>query len=215
MGGKQMITVPAFQFDEVTHTYMESGVIRPSVTQCLKSEGFINFDGIPAQILERKRLLGTLVHQAAELWDRGEDLQEYNITAEVYDYLQGYVNFLGDSDFEITEIENGCIGDTRGMRYGMKPDRKGIWRGKKHVIELKCGASESPVWGLQLAGYDPEQECERAALQLGPSFKRGYKLFPYKEKSDYHVWEGTLANSIWKINKRIFVAENVPERVAA
>jgi len=213
---------PSLQFDEAMHTYSEGGIIRPSVTQCLKSENFINFDGIPAHILERKKRLGTLVHQATQLWDEGVSLEQFDIPLEVYDYLEGYVNFREDCDFSPQVIERRSIGDCCGMRFGMCPDRIGNINGELHVLELKCGASEHPAWGLQCAAYDmgngngkPIPTMKRVALQLGPKFKRGYKLHPYDDRSDYMVWLNCLANTIWKMNHTVYSPEPIEERIAA
>lgn len=223
-----MTTAPAisrFTFDDATHTYTdEIGVVIPSVTQCLKAENFINFDAVPFNILERKRRLGTLVHQAAQMWDEGDELDAFDIPAIVFEYLDGYVNFCEDTDFTPTLIETRKIGSVYGMRYGMCPDRDGILNGEPHVLELKCGASEHAAWGLQLAAYDiglensalpPRARRKRVALQLGPQFKRGYDLHPYEDPADYQIWLNCLANTLWKQNKRKLHLEDIPEREAA
>lgn len=212
-----------FIFDEAQHTYTEDGVIRLSVTQVLKAEGFFAWlDKVPAHILERKRRLGALTHQATQLYDEGKDLGEYEIPSEVFnDYLQGYFNFCSDCDFAPELIEYRQIAEVYGMRYGMTVDRRGLIHGKRHVIELKCGAAESPVWGLQLAGYDlglvPIEQRERdprVAVQLGPQFNRGYKLHPYDDAADLRVWMNSLSNTIWKLNNGLYDFEVVPERFA-
>ncbi len=208
-------------FDQATHTYLEGSIIRPSVTQVLRAEGFLNWlDEIPAHILERKRRLGTLVHQASALLDEGKDLSEYNIPAEVFEWLVGYQNFKNDSYFAPSVIEQRMVGDIMGMRYGMTPDRIGMLDGEEHILELKTGAAEDPVWGLQLAGYDmgakPFNErprFKRAALQIGPQFRRGYKLHPYDDPADYQVWMNSLGNTIWKQNHKMFNAVAIPERL--
>lgn len=216
--------IPNFTFDPESHTYREGELIRLSVTQVLKAEGFFNWlDKIPAHILERKRRLGVLVHQATQLWDEGVDLSEYDIPTEVYDdYLQGYLNFCDDCNFTPELIEHATIGDVYGMRYGMTVDRVGLIHGKRHKVEIKCGASESPVWGLQLAGYDlglvpieVRLRDLRAGLQLGPQFKRKYKLHPYEDPADYQIWVNSLSNTIWKLNKGEYTVEAVEERIAA
>lgn len=214
-----------FVFDAASHTYHDcKGLLLPSVTQVLKAEGFINFDGIPHHILERKRQLGTLVHQATQLLDQGEELAQFVIPSEVLEYVDGYINFKNDCLFEPDPefIEHRMIGELFRMRYGMTLDRRGNINGIRHIIELKCGASEHPAWGLQLAGYDTGVNAThgrafdaRAAVQLGPQFPRGYKIHPYEESSDYQVWMNSLANTIWKMNHRLYSPEPVPERLAA
>jgi len=216
-----MSTAASFTFDPELHAYAENGVPRLSVTQVLKAEGFFAWlDKVPPQTLERKRRLGILTHQATQLMDEGENLDDYEIPAEVRnDYLQGYLNFCEDCEFVPELIEHRQIAEVYGMRYGMTVDRRGTLHGKRHLVELKCGASESPVWGVQLAGYDlglvdiqERSRDPRVAVQLGPQFKRGYKLHPYPDPADYQIWLNSLANVIWKQNNGLYEFETVPER---
>lgn len=212
-----------FTFDEAQHTYTEDGKVRLSVTQVLKAEGFFAWlDRVPPQVLERKRRLGILTHQATQLYDQGEDLGNYEIPTEVFnDYLEGYFNFCSDCDFVADLIEHRKIADVYGMRYGMTVDRRGELHGVRHVVELKCGACESPVWGIQLAAYvlglsdvRGDSRIPRVAVQLGPKFNRGYKLHPYNDPADYQIWMNSLANVIWKQNNGLYELEAVPERFA-
>jgi hypothetical protein len=209
----------AFTFDPEAHCYRdERGLIVPSVTQCLKSVGLVSFDGVNPQVLERKRQLGTLVHKVTELYDKGESLSDFEIPEQVWEYVQGYINFRGDCDFSPIIIETRMLGELHTMRFGMQPDRVGDINGVPHILELKCGAQEHPAWGVQLAGYGtgmygPRPSLSRAALQLGPQFPRGYKLHPYDDPTDYQTWTCALALTIWQHNKKLFVLEDVPERL--
>ena len=211
---------PVFTFDDASHTYRdEHGIVVPSVTQVLRSEGFINFDGIPYAILERKRRLGKLVHLATEEWDRGGDLEEYEIPDAAWPYLEGYFHFINDTKFQPDLIEERMLAIVNGMRFGMTSDREGILFGDPAVLELKTSADEHPAWGLQLALYDmgrvgkPGRHKARYGLQLGPKLPRNYKLFPYEEAGDYTVALNALANDIWKRNKRLASYEPIPERL--
>lgn len=217
-----MATATQFSFTEATHIYADvNGIMRPSVSQIIKSEGLISFAGISPSVLERKRQLGSLVHKVTELYDQGEDLNNYEIPEEVWPYFDGWVNFRNDCGFEPRFIEQQMLAQVHGMWYGMKLDSEGPIDGEPHIIEKKCGASEHPAWGVQLAGYAmgkyPTEKVKpaRAAVQLGTQFPRNYKVFPYREDSDYTVWMNSLANTLWKINKRLFSFENEPERMIA
>ena len=220
-----MATATQFTFTPETHIYADAnGIMRPSVSQVIKGEGLISFAGISPSVLERKRQLGTLVHKVTELYDQGEDLNEYEIPNEVWPYVEGYLNFRNDCQFDPRLIEHRVLAQVHGMWYGMCLDRRGQIDGVDHVIELKCGASEHPAWGVQLAAYcmgldlgstNKLKYPERAAVQLGPQFPRGYKTHPYTEQSDYTEWVNCLSSSIWKINKRLFSFENEPERMIA
>lgn len=209
-----------FTFDETRHEYRdEQGLVVPSSTQIIKSAGLISFAGINPAVLQHKQQLGTLVHKVAELYDQGEELVDFEIPEEVWPYVEGYINFRFDCEFTPTLIEEGMLGETHKMRWGMRPDRVGLIRGVPHVIELKCGAAHHPAWGVQLASYELGLRCgsqllARAAVQLGPQFARNYKLRPYDEQSDYTVFVNSLANTIWKQNKGIYHTEDVPERLA-
>lgn len=223
-----MATATAFTFDAGLHLYKDAnGVARPSVSQVIKAEGLISFAGINPSVLERKRRLGTLVHKVTELYDQGEDLNQYDIPEEVWPYFEGWVNFRNDCGYEPRFSEQQMLASIHGMYYGMTLDSEGPIDGENTIIEKKCGASEHPAWGIQLAGYamgkyaagQPTRGCDtypaRAAVQLGPQFPRNYKRHPYREKSDYTVWMNSLVNTIWKINKNIPVFDNEPERMVA
>lgn len=208
-----------FTFDELLHQYRdEAGCLILSTTQVIKAAGLISFDGIPFRILEHKRILGSLVHKAAQLIDEGEDLNQFDIPEECLPYLDGYVAFRNDCGFLPEIIEQRMLGEIHGMRWGMTPDRTGDIDGVKHVIELKCGASSHPAWAIQLASYDIglsgsiRPRLARAAVQLGPQFPRGYKVHPYEDPADYTVWMNSLANATWLQNKGIYQSEDIEER---
>lgn len=210
-----------FTFDEAAHVYKDiNGLIVPSVTQCLKAVGLISFEGINPAILERKRQLGTLVHKVTELYDKGENLDDYEIPEPVLEYVDGYITFRRDTGFTPTIVEARSISEVHGMWFGLQPDRVGELNGVPHILELKCTAQPHPVHGVQLAGYatglfGPKPTMPRAALQLGPQFPRGYKLRPYDDPADYRTWISALALTCWQQNNKLFVAEDIPERDAA
>lgn len=218
---------PVFSFDEARHLYRDAAsIMRPSVSQILKAEGLISFDGINPAVLEHKRRLGTLVHKVTALYDQGEDLTQYEIPDEVWPYFDGWLNFRNDCKFTPRLIERQALVQVHGMWYGMKLDNEGPINGEDNIIEKKCGSSRHPAWGVQLAGYDlGEAFLEkrlmpiirpsrgRTVVQLGPQFARKYKTHPYTELSDYTVFVGSLANACWKINKNIPIFDNIPERI--
>jgi len=64
-----------FTFDAATHTYTAGGVRVPSVTQVLKLLPLgPDFSRVDPDVLERKRQLGNLVHDACAILDEGDDL---------------------------------------------------------------------------------------------------------------------------------------------
>lgn len=207
-----------WSFDESSHCYMYGGVLVPSVTQALKAAGLISFEGIPFRVLEHKKNLGSLVHKATELFDNGEDLSDFEIPQECGPYVEGWANFRSDCGFQPELVEHQQIGEMHGMRYGMKLDALGDIYGVPHIIEKKCGSSESPVWGIQMVAYAvgiKRPAIARAAVQLGPQFPRKYKVFEYTDKSDVQVWASALALTLWMQNNRIGALEDIPERLIA
>lgn len=221
-----MITAAAagFTFDEKKHEYRDDfGSLIASVTQVLRAEGFLSFlDKIDPRILERKRQLGKLVHEATALLDQGEDLSGYDVPDEVLEYVEGYGHFLEDTGFAPDLIEHRQIGEALGMGFGMTVDRRGLLNGETHVLEIKCVATMHPACGLQLAGYEmglkPFKERprdRRVGLQLGPQLPRGYKLYPYDDPADYQIWMNSLANMIWKQNRNLYEPEAIEERLVA
>lgn len=211
------MSAATFTFDEASHLYRDdAGAVVLSTTQVLKSAGMISFDGVPPSILEHKRQLGSLVHKVTEMWERGENLAEYDIPDEVWPYFQGYVAFRNDCNFAPELIEHQTLAELHGMKWGMTLDRMGTIDGVPHVIELKCGAKH-PAHGVQLASYDTglngREKYARASVQLGPDFPRGYKVHIWEDSSDYQVWIAALAVSLWKHNNKTLTVEDVPERL--
>ena len=206
-------------FDEAAHRYVLDGLTLPSVTQVLKGAGLISFDGIPWATLERKRQLGTLVHKVTEIFDRGEDLSEYDIPDEVMQYVEGYANFRNDCSFFPERIEHRMMGEISGMKFGGTLDRAGEINGAPHIIELKTCYTKSPVWGVQMFGYawalagEKWNRYHRAAVQLSPAVTRGYRIHSYDDPTDSQVFQSALALVTWKQNKGLVVTEDVPERL--
>lgn len=213
------LTQPSFTFDEAAHLYRDgNGVVIPSTTQVLKSAGLISFDHVNHSVLEYKRQLGTVVHQLTEMWENGANLDEFEIPTEVWPYFEGYRKFVEDCQFKTELVEHRQLAKCHGMRWGMCADRMGLINGIPHVVELKCGAAH-PAHGVQLASYDMgfnngKPTFQRASVQLGPEFPRGYKLFPWDDPADYQVWMAALACTIWKLNRKLAI-EAVDERLVA
>jgi hypothetical protein len=202
-------------------------VIRPSVSQVIKAEGLVSFDGINPAVLQRKAQLGTLVHKVTELYDAGEDLTQYEIPDEVWPYFEGWLNFENDCNFKPRLTEHGALVQVNQMWYGMRLDCEGDINGEANIVEKKCGASEHPAWGIQLCGYDLGLAYMEGSLttirpyrgrtvcQMGPKFPRNYKTWPYRDPVDYFAWVNSLFNTIWKINHNLPVFDNIDERIAA
>lgn len=200
-----------FKFDPQTHTYFDNGVPTISVTQVIASVGLVSFEGISAFVLERKRQLGVLVHQACHFIDE-DDLDLSSLPQQVTDYVAGYIKFREDTGFVPELNEHRMIGTVSGMKYGMTVDKVGPIHGEPHVIELKCGADEHPAWGVQLAAYamglpkptSTYRERKRAVVQLMPDGT--YKVHNYTDPADAQIFIASLAIANWKWNKGLAIS---------
>lgn len=168
-------------YDEEKHIYRHpvTNVIAPSVTQILRREGLVNYNGVPKAMLEHKADLGTEAHKVTAMVDRGEDLAEYEIDERVLAYADQYAELKRLLAWRPTIIENGRIGHgiakVNGMFVGFQSDRIGMLADREAVVEIKCTTTVEPHMGCQLAFYD---------LCLGgPRRKRVvFQLFPDKFK---------------------------------
>ena len=62
---------PTIQFDAAAHRYaIEQKLVPVHVTGILESFGFINYSGVPRYTLERKQLIGDLVHRITSYIDQ-------------------------------------------------------------------------------------------------------------------------------------------------
>jgi hypothetical protein len=76
----------------------------PSVTTILSSVGLPDLSMVPAELLEWKAGLGTAVHKATELEDKGV-IDQYELDLATVPYLEAYRRFKEESGFVPTAIE--------------------------------------------------------------------------------------------------------------
>jgi hypothetical protein len=198
-----------FTFDPETHCYrMLGGQVVPSVTQALGAAGLIDFSMVDQEVLERKALLGKLVHQACHFYDEN-DLPE-ELPEEVAERLEGYKKFRAESGYRPERNEVRMIGMVHGIRYGMQFDSVGLLNGLPTLVDLKTGAQESPAWGVQLAGYSlglskplHTGAYQRVVAHLKPGGR--YKAHTYKDPGDAYIFIAALAIATWKQNHGIGV----------
>jgi hypothetical protein len=107
-------------FEEENHLYKLNGTGLVSVTQVLQKAGIIDFSKVPPQILEAARKFGTAAHKACELFDKGT-LDERSLDHNLWPYLDGWVAFKKEYNFEFLAIEQP-IGSTI-YRVAGTPDR--------------------------------------------------------------------------------------------
>lgn len=190
--------MPMLKFDEATHTYTLDGKVLPSVTTILRP--LQDFSGIPAEVLERKRQIGTAVHKAIEL-DLEEALDESSLSEAVRPYFAAWLRFK--AEFQLIPLwaetqvyaQAGYAG-TVDLICGRGTQR---W-----VIDYKTSAQVGPVAALQTAAY-AHAAHERGLVNHGP--KRAalhlredgtYRLIEHKDRGDLQTFLALLTIFNWR-----------------
>lgn len=182
-------------FDEVEHVYRFNGVRVPSVTQVLQP--LANFEGIPPEVLERKRSLGQRVHAATQFFDE-DDLDESSIEADVAPYLESYLQFMRHTGAKVVANEQRVFDPV--LRYAGTLDRVMLINGEKVLFDLKTSFALPMSVGAQTAGYlralrDPKV-TRRAALRLRDDGT--FRLDLLTDADDMSVFLACLALHNWK-----------------
>jgi CRISPR/Cas system-associated exonuclease Cas4 (RecB family) len=172
------------------------------VTEILRSEGFIDFSMVPAEIMERAQIFGTALHKATELWDKN-DLDITTLSAPLIPYLEAWRKFI--KDFNITikpdEIERHLTSKKLGFQG--TPDRFTVINGKITIVDLKSSTSMYPATEIQTAAYQILVE-ENTGLKVSQRWgvqlteKGTYKIEPYKDPTDRSVFLSALNIYNWK-----------------
>ena len=140
-------------FDPETHRYTVNGEAWPSVTQLLSEFKLVDFSMVPAERLEYKRVLGTRVHAATVLLDKGElDEDHFNESfPECVPYLNAYRKFREIESFEPVHKEQRYF--SKKWKFAGTPDEFGIINGDNYIIDYKCCFQVYPAVSTQLQGY--------------------------------------------------------------
>lgn len=176
-------------FDPATHIYKVNGEVWPSVTQILKDMGFIDDRWFNEYARER----GSLAHLIIK-WDCQGVLDEDTVDPILRPYLDAWRLFVDDTGFVSGSVETPLYDPIR--RFAGTPDNVGELYEVPAEIDYKTGAI-SPVTGLQLAGYEllTGKRLKRYGLQLMNTGK--YKLTPFRDRNDRHVFLSALACWWW------------------
>lgn len=194
---------PEIQFDAALHQYsVDNNLVPVHVTGILEQYGLIDYSGVPRFTLERKQLIGDLVHRITAYHDLDglsidlalgmvlDEEEEQCLTFEVSrddvsPYCLAHLRFLKESGFTSIPgmIERRHVATVNGMRYGMTVDDAGYLNKLPTILDKKCTHGKEKSWGVQLAGYalglpKPVQvvRWERANLWLKPDAT--YSILP-------------------------------------
>ena len=187
-------------FDEAMHRYTSPAGLRlPSVTECLKEGGFVDYTFCTALARER----GSAAHEAIHFDVEGE-LDEASVDPIVAPYVEAARVARRELEVEPIMAEAVVYSDLYG--YAGKLDLLCYLRGKRRlaIVDWKTGDAP-PAVGLQLAGYagawhemTGEPVIERLAIRLTPGLSVPYKVVQYLDRGDLAVFRGAAAGLNWK-----------------
>ncbi len=194
-------------FDPGEHVYTADGVVVPSVTQVLTSVGKRpDLSRVDPEVLEAKRALGTLVHEACMVIAAGDDL-DWEALGLGEPYARAFKKFLVDTRMKVEHMEWHTVCEVDGIRYGMKLDIAGLLHGRPAVGEIKTTASVEKWWRLQTAAYKlglelsfprplvPPFEYERFVVHLKKT--ASYALISHDNPDDVDAWRSALKLAVW------------------
>jgi hypothetical protein len=178
-------------FDAGTHVYRYGGRVVPSVTQVLSILSANEFTFVDAERLAAARQLGTHVHAAIDLDNRGE-LDEAQLDPELKPYVTQWRKFLRTTGWIVTTSEQRVYHPTLG--YAGQADT-GIWQNGHWVLDIKTGMVPRTV-GPQTAAYQHAMKPKpkrRLCLQLKAD---SYQLRECKNPADFSIFTSCL--NIWR-----------------
>lgn len=170
------------RFDEDSHTYWLGDRRIPGVTSITGQ--LDDFAGIPPAILERKSQIGKAAHAAAEIINKGGEVEPSSVHESVAGYVEGYQLFLSEHECTVVLAEQKVFSE-RFMFAGqldvvfrMHNRLAGFWEaGQLWMPDLKTVAQLRPSTRVQTAGYRlalpdlgvPRSAIGRGAIQLKPN----------------------------------------------
>lgn len=163
----------------------------------------VDLSGIPADVLNRKRALGSALHFAAELVDEGT-LDESTVHEDVRPYLDAYREAVALEKFRWTLTEERLYSP---LGFCGQIDRFGTDRHGYLLLDLKTTFALSPAVGVQLAAYkrlvsttlglqNIGARIRRCALQLTPAGK--YRIREFDNPDDDACFMGLLSVHNWQ-----------------
>lgn len=167
-------------FDRETHTYLNDGVIIPSVTSIIKAVNGTSYNGVPAAVLEAKAEYGNRVHEWIEHYClTGEELEQTRTMKMSTDQFKNWKDGI-----EITSVEQPVM---YKELYAGTYDMKGYYNGKPALFDIKTTISfdeDYLSWQLSMYQLALGEKLELYCIWL-PKAKRGQiKRIPEKNEKD-------------------------------
>jgi hypothetical protein len=189
-------------FNPQLHEYRISGVVVPSVTAI--TAPLMDFSGIPKDVLERKRQIGTALHRCIELI-LDDDLDADSVDGLVAPYLKAFQKWRSESGFVTDECEKRV--HSTMLKYAGTLDLNG-WtvKDKRAVVDFKSTYALSTVTGIQTAGYAiasiemGDKIAERYSLHLKPDGT--YNFVQHKDRMELEHFK-TLLN-FYRIKEKYY-----------
>ena len=204
-----------FRFDADAHAYYLGSERIPGVTAVLGQ--VVDFSFVRDEVLDRKRAIGSALHEAIEI-DLDGELDEDSVDPAVRPYFTGWRKFQDEHGAFLIQAKERPI-YSRIYRYGCTPDLWGNFiagnEAVPFVCEIKSTATVHPAVGLQTAAQlqciaedgapyvgrsravsEYIARARRFVLQLLPTGK--YSLRELTARDDFATFLALLTAYRWK-----------------
>jgi hypothetical protein len=187
------------EFEQEGHVYRLDGKPVPSVTQILAP--LEDFSMVPRDVLEAARIFGQHVHEACDLFNRGE-LDWDSLDPSLVPYVCAWKQFIDDSGAIVVASELRVAHKKLG--YAGSPDCVLAWRSRVVVPDIKATAVVPRTVGAQTSAYAEAyhsmhggKKPERYCIHLMPN---SYKTHPRKDPADWSLFLSCL--NIYKFKEK-------------
>jgi hypothetical protein len=136
------------KFNPEFHEYSVSDRIIPSVTQILKTAGYIDDRYFTAESRDR----GTAVHELCRRYTDGIRKDKSGRSLESLEYVNAFAKWIQEKHVYVILSETIVYGNINGHEYAGKFDILAEMDGKKVLVDLKTG-SKAAWHPIQLAAY--------------------------------------------------------------